>query len=135
MGGLAIIFLFSIGIGIVKWLYDVAFKFLHQGRTWDEWSSDMIHESKEIGKVKFNKLAKERFGVDEVVAERLVVWLNAGYWRNDITNYESFSRLFSMDIEGRCMVKKENNIVSADDVKSFIKDFDSDIWSYVKYYI
>ena len=135
MGGLALLFLFFIGTGLVKWLYDVIFKFLHQGRTWDEWSSDMIHKSKEIGEVKFNKLAKERFGVDEIIARRLVIWLHSSYWSNDITDYESLSRLFSMDIEGRCMVKDENNIVSADDVKSFIKDFDSDIWSYVKYCI
>lgn len=135
MGGLAIIFLFSIGIGLVKWLYDVIFKFFHHGKTWDEWTTDMICKSTEIGEVKFNKLAKERFGVDEVVARKLVIWLHASYRRNDITNYESFSRLFSMNIEGRCFIKDENNIVSADDVKSFIKDFDSDIWSYVKYCI
>ena len=146
MGGLAIIFFISVGISLFKWLYEVIFRSLHNGMSYDEWYRDErqaqyqeeLRERRERREEKFRKLVEEKFGItEENYVVQLKSWVKRPKNQKDI---EGMAKLFTMTLTDMSLMKKTrtkhpDNEVTVEEIKDFLQCCDSDIFDYCMYYL
>mgnify|MGYP001635245759 FL=1 len=147
MGGLAIIFFISVGVSLFKWLYEVIFRSLHNGMSYDEWYRDERQaqyqeelrerrEREERKEEEFRKLVEEKFGItDQHYVNELKCWVKRPKQRKDI---EGRAKLFTMTLTDMSLMKKTrtkhpDNEVTVEEIKDFLQCLDSDMLNYLTY--
>lgn len=147
MGGLAIIFFISVGVSLFKWLYEVIFRSLHNGMSYDEFYRDErqaqyqeelreIREREERKEEEFRKLVEEKFGItDQHYVNELKCWVKRPKQRKDI---EGRAKLFTMTLTDMSLMKKTrtkhpDNEVTVEEIKDFLQCLDSDMLNYLTY--
>lgn len=147
MGGLVIIFFISVGVSLFKWLYEVIFRSLHNGMSYDEFYRDERQaqyqeelrerrEREERKEEKFRKLVEEKFGITEKnYVNQLKCWVKRPKNQKDI---ESMAKLFTITLTDMSLMKKTrtkhpDNEVTVEEIKDFLQCCDSDIFGYCIY--
>lgn len=136
MGGYIIILVIFFGSGLIKWLYDVVFKFLNHGMTYDEWYKKEVGEELDRGEKKLHKLLDEKFGVTEkyYVDKLTIACKKIKIKRKD--EMEEAARLFTealstMTKNGILHENHPSDLVTVEELREFHNSFNGDIFQYV----